>query len=74
MLIMIVFIYLFYLFIQEFLEDDDYKEVDDLEQKLETYKGMNTALPNKLKTGVYSSIPILRPPLGLSKSGLKDHF
>ena len=23
---------------------------------------------------VYSKIPILRPPLGLSKSGLKDHF
>ena len=22
----------------------------------------------------YSKIPILRPPLGLSKSGLKDHF
>ena len=28
------------------------------------------------KSGVcwYSKIPILRPPLGLSKSGLKDHF
>ena len=25
-------------------------------------------------TGKYSKIPILRPPLGLSKSGLKDHF
>ena len=24
--------------------------------------------------GRYSKIPILRPPLGLSKSGLKDHF
>ena len=23
---------------------------------------------------IYSKIPILRPPLGLSKSGLKDHF
>ena len=23
---------------------------------------------------MYSKIPILRPPLGLSKSGLKDHF
>ena len=23
---------------------------------------------------LYSKIPILRPPLGLSKSGLKDHF
>ena len=22
----------------------------------------------------YSQVPILRPPLGLSKSGLKDHF
>ena len=25
-------------------------------------------------THIYSKIPILRPPLGLSKSGLKDHF
>ena len=23
---------------------------------------------------LYSKIPILRPPLGLPKSGLKDHF
>ena len=23
---------------------------------------------------IYSKIPILRPPLGLFKSGLKDHF
>ena len=25
-------------------------------------------------TTIYFKIPILRPPLGLSKSGLKDHF
>ena len=23
---------------------------------------------------IYSKIPILRPPLGVAKSGLKDHF
>ena len=25
-------------------------------------------------TGMYSKIPILRSPLGLSRSGLKNHF
>ena len=29
---------------------------------------------NILRRIIYSKIPILRPPLGLSKSGLKDHF
>ena len=28
----------------------------------------------RFKFLVYSKIPILKPPLGLSKSGLKDHF
>ena len=27
-----------------------------------------------LKFKMYSKLPILRPPLGLFKSGLKDHF
>ena len=30
--------------------------------------------PIESEHGVYSKIPILRTPLGLSKSGLKDHF
>ena len=29
---------------------------------------------HKKKEEKYSKIPILRPPLGLFKSGLKDHF
>ena len=34
--------------------------------------GQLSIIPTVIFT--YNKIPILRPPLGLSKSGLKDHF
>ena len=39
------------------------------------YSSTNATCWNPVKVNyIYSKIPILRPPLGLSKSGLKDHF
>ena len=37
-------------------------------------KEMSPAAMNVYSIARYSKIPILRPPLGLSKSGLEDHF
>ena len=42
--------------------------------KLELKLGKKYTLRFFLPLSIYSKIPILRPPLRLSKSGLKDHF
>ena len=69
--------------IEQYLSAENRKESDVVNVRLENIKLKNKLKKkeHQLKSKVslvtndnYSKIPILRPPLGLSKSGLKDHF
>ena len=47
-----------------------------IEPQAQKPRNNNSSIERKVSYIIiyYSKIPILRPPLGLSKSGLKDHF